>query len=66
MAGAQVWHYVYSRGLLFLAQPRMHELLARCSSADIAAELVAQDAARRAGVEGQAPVVIWEDLDAHD
>ena len=62
----QVWHDVHSRSRLFLAQPQMHELVARCSADDCAANLAAQDAARHAGPAGQASVVTGEDVDARD
>lgn len=46
--GSRELHYQLLGGLLFANSPGVHELLARCSSLDMAKKLAAQDADLRA------------------
>jgi hypothetical protein len=54
--GSRELHYQLLGGLLFANSPGVHELVARCSSLDIAKQLAAQDAGLRSNkADGELP-----------
>lgn len=58
--GAQSWRYAFAHGVLFLVQPGLRELLARCSSIAAAQTLAVRDASQRAVNTNGAPIIAME------
>lgn len=58
--GTERRRYVFAQGLLFVVQPGVRELLARCSSVAVAKTLAIQDARLCAGAKLGVPIVAME------